>query len=138
MEELDRKSDYERVSFKAKIIQLGDPIKVGAGLQKQDVTISDQTGAAKLTVWEKNIGLLSLDSSYEFSQFIVQTYRNEKSLSWPKEGASFAPIDDKGVIAEDDLPETCTTHRSAKSSECFPYSTQDYTLREQGAHVGLF
>ena len=108
LEELERKHDYDIVNFKAKVIKIGDPVQVTPKLRKQEVTPANKSGASKLTVWKQNIGILrvlSLYSSYELTQFSVCTYRNEKSLSWPKDGASYSEFEDIGDMVEDDLPE---------------------------------
>ena len=114
LEELESKHDYETVNFTAKVVRVGEPVQVTPKLRKQDVTVADKSGVCKLTVWQENIGVLHLDSSYNFAQFSVRTYRNEKGLSWPKEGASYFEVEDIGDVAEDDLPETHTNISKAQ------------------------
>ena len=71
--DLQHKKDYDRVNVRAKVLRIEDPVKVSPVLQKQDVTIADSSAAAKITLWEKSIGNLSVHKSYEFPQFAVRT-----------------------------------------------------------------
>ena len=85
--------------------------------------IADNTGRAKVTLWEQNIDALTPDSSYSLQNFVVREYKGRKYLSMPREGAEIIPIPDVGPIDTERLrfqagtPETVqrTNHRSAKA-----------------------
>ena len=109
LSDLNSRNDYDRVTIKAKVIKIDDPVKVSPTLHRQNITVADASAPAKLTLWENSIGTLTLDKSYKFCKFAVHTFRSEKYLSEPKEGASVEEIDDIGEVAEDDLPEDTVT-----------------------------
>ena len=78
LEELESKNDYDTVNFTAKVVRVGEQVMLK--LRKKDVTLSDKSEVSTLTVWQENIGVLHLNSSYKFVQFSVRTYRNEKAF----------------------------------------------------------
>lgn len=65
--------DYDKVSVKAKVLSVHPPVEVGAGLTKQDVAVSDASGAIKITLWESNVNCIKVDISYELTNFSVRT-----------------------------------------------------------------
>ncbi len=85
LDRLAAKNIYDRVSFDAKVIHIEDPVKVSGGITKQDVTIADSTFAAKISLWEDDIGLVT-DKSYRYTNVVVHVYQLSKYLSKPKEG----------------------------------------------------
>ena len=112
--DLEKRNDYDRVTVTAKVIRIEDPVKVSPVLRKQNITIADTTTAVKLTLWEDAIGKLTLNKTYQFTQFTVRTYQSEKYLSLPREGATFVEVEDMGVVAEDDLPDDSVLISQAK------------------------
>ena len=78
LDQLESKNTFEKVTVTIKAIHLEEPVKVAGGLQKQDVTIADSHGAAKLTLWEADIGKISENKSYQLSNVIVHTYQQQK------------------------------------------------------------
>lgn len=46
LKDLSDKPIYSNVSFEAKVINLGDPVKLSGGLSKQEVIVADSTAAA--------------------------------------------------------------------------------------------
>ena len=104
LENLQNKCNFEKVTFSAKAIRVDDPIRVGAGKTKQDIAVADASSTARVTLWENDIGKLTQDVSYKFTNLIVRTYNREKYLSLPKEGATIEEIEDIGNVDED---ETC-------------------------------
>ena len=104
LSQLQDKALYDTVTIRAKVLQVHPPVHVSPTLDKQDITISDSTAAAKLTLWQTKINSLEVGQCYEFKSFTVQSYRGDKHLSWPKEGAEAVPIGDLGKVAEDILP----------------------------------
>ena len=105
--------EYASVTVKAKV-RIEDPVKVSPTLRRQNVTIADSSAAAKLTLWENSIGMLSLSKSYQFSNFSVRTYKSEKYISLPREGGTFKEIPDLADVVEDDLPNDTVVLTNAK------------------------
>ena len=87
--------------MKVKIIQEKEVIKV-KDLVKQNYLIGDASGAAILTVWEKNVGVLKQGTSYKLSGVMVRVYNNKKYLSIPKEQCDISSIDDIGDVQEEE------------------------------------
>ena len=73
-----------------------------------------------MTLWEDSIGKLCVGKCYEFVQFTVRTYKCEKYLSLPREGATFTEISDIGEVAVDDLPDDSVQFTNAKTAYTVP------------------
>ena len=106
--DIDSCNNYDKVSISGKVIRVQSPVKLARGLTKQDVTLADKTGAIKVTLWQNFVGCLQDESRYELTNLNVRTYKYEKYLSVPKEGAGIHEISDIGPVAEDDLPDETT------------------------------
>lgn len=102
---LDDKNTFDRVSLAAKVLNVEEPSKVSGDLTKQDITIADRTAAARMTLWEADIGHRK---SYKLT-IVVHTYQGSKYLTMPKEGANLDEIADIGEVAADDIPENVVT-----------------------------
>ena len=77
---IDSCNNYDKVSISAKVLSIQTPIKVAGGLTKQEVTVADDTGAIKVTLWECFIGYLHDETSYELKNLTVRTFKGEKYL----------------------------------------------------------
>ena len=64
----------------AKVISIHPARPVSTGLL-QEITISDASGTIQLSAWETNINKLQIDTTYDFTNLYIRTYRNVKSLS---------------------------------------------------------
>ena len=89
------------MSFSAKVIHVNNPIHVSGGKIKQDVTVADPHGSVRLTVWEDDVGKFQENLSYNFHNFVVHTYMQERYISLPKDGATFKEISDIGEVHQD-------------------------------------
>ena len=114
LEILPNLSVYTEVNFKAKVIDLQKPEKISNGLTKQEVIIADLTAAARLTIWESDVATLTKDNSYYFKAMSVRSFKNEKYLTKPRDGASIEVIEDIGDVATDNLPQNTTTLHGAE------------------------
>lgn len=83
--------------------------KTGKELLKQECTISDITGCARLVLWEKDIGKLDINSSYEIKGAGVHMYQDVKYLSF-SENVEIIPIDDIGEVTADHVDENPSNH----------------------------
>ena len=84
--EIEKISDFQPISVKAKILQKSDSETVsvrGNALKKFDVVIADETKAIKLTVWE-NILNLDFGKSYIIEGVSVRSFNDEKYLTTTK------------------------------------------------------
>ena len=116
LSDLPSKQEYDRVTVKVKVIDVRDPEKVGKDKTKQDVSISDATGVATLTIWEDDINKLEPEESYQMNRLCVRSYRGKRQLSLPKNGATITKIEDIGDVQDDscDLDPVDTTIESVK------------------------
>ena len=94
LEQLPDIQNYQHVSVMIKVLRISEKQEVKAELEKQDITISDATGTARLTLWQENIGKLDVDDSYEIKDLIVNSYNGTKYLTSPKSGCTITPLDD--------------------------------------------
>ena len=67
---------FQTVSVTAKVIALSEKMEIKPQLHKQDITLSDATGTARLTVWQSNIDQLKENESYEFTDLLVNSFNN--------------------------------------------------------------
>lgn len=96
---------FAGVSFKAKVIQVDDEVVVGeSGLKIQNVIVADSTNAAKMAIWEGDIGSVEQGKSYYFEGFVINVYKNEKFFQWPRSGATVTEIEDIGKVHQNDVP----------------------------------
>ena len=100
LDELPRLENFQTVSVNVKVLHVKTKEEVKKGLVKQDCYVGDATGTAKLTLWENNVGLIVEDQCYTLSGIKVRSFKGEKYLSIPKDGFSYVPIDDIGVVQE--------------------------------------
>lgn len=101
LDNLAHMSNFDKVSFSAKVIHVNNPIHVSGGKIKQDVTVADPHGSVRLTVWEDDVGKFQENLSYNFHNFVVHTYMQERYISLPKDGATFKEISDIGEVHQD-------------------------------------
>ena len=109
-------NEFDRVTTKVKVTNVSETNVVGGGKKKkQEVTVGDKTGNARVTVWESDIGKLAVGFSYQLNRFVVRIFMGRKYLSWPPNGASTYAIDDIGDVDETLLDgETTETLVAAK------------------------
>lgn len=50
---------------------------------KQDITIADPTATATLTLWDKDVGVLEPNYSYQFNRLETRSYMGKTYLSFP-------------------------------------------------------
>ena len=72
--------------MRAKVINIEEPVKLFF-LLKPEVTIADSMLGTRLTLWESDINTLQEFESYHFERVTVRSFKNEKYLSKPKDGA---------------------------------------------------
>ncbi len=64
------------------------------------MTVSDQSGTIRLTLWQSEIDSLKLETTYSFTNLSVQTYMNTKYLSHAMSGLECSAIDDIGDVMQ--------------------------------------
>ena len=97
LDSLSKLQDYQNVNVMVKVIANHIPIEIKTGLMKQDVMIADETGKARLTLWQDDINKLEVNKSYKFQMLTVRSFNALKYLSPPKHGWSFELCDDIDV-----------------------------------------
>ncbi|XP_064399534.1 uncharacterized protein LOC135345996 [Halichondria panicea] len=89
---------YDVVSVRAKVHTVYEREILDDGKVKQDICISDASGAGRVTVWGSHVGTMAVGDSYLLSGFIVKEFRGNKYLSMRKEGSNIEKIDDVGAV----------------------------------------
>lgn len=74
LSELGSTKNYKKVITNIKVLTSIEPICLAGGKKKQDVTIGDQTGTSKVTLWGDHIDSLVLQCSYKLKNFVVREY----------------------------------------------------------------
>ncbi len=95
LKQLPQTNTYDKVMLTAKVVRVEQAAKVAGGKTKQDVIV-DAHCSARLTLWERDTDKLEVDTSYHFTNVVLNCYNNVKCLSFPRKGASFIKADDIG------------------------------------------
>ena len=90
---------FQKVTVNIKVMELKDETQV-EGKVKQDVYVADESGTARVSVWEGNVNFVKIDQSYCLKNFMVREYQSTKYLTMLKEGSQTIPIEDIGAVAE--------------------------------------
>ena len=114
LDQLDERKIFDNVCLEAKVIRVDEPVKVAGEKKKQQVIVADSTAAARLYLWEGDVGRLISGQSYKFKNIVIQSYQESKFLSIPREGATIAEIDDIGEVGEDDTADETSTVYAAE------------------------
>lgn len=114
LDALEKRNTFDTVSVDVKVLYVGEPVMVSGGIKKQDVTVADFTTAAKICLWQSDVGKMIEGKSYRLSNVVVRCYQSSKYLSVPKEGATIVEVANLGDVAEDDLAQNFVTVRGAE------------------------
>ena len=94
---------FQRVTLKVKAVKVDDAGQVSGGKMKQDITVCDATGSARLTIWADEIRKIEQGKSYLLSGMVVKEFRGRKSLSTSVDKTSeIQLIDDIGKVSTED------------------------------------
>lgn len=94
LNELNNYDEYDRVTYKALVREVGEPQTVSGGKIKQEALLCDSTGSATITLREGDVGMLILGKSYQLNRVIVRGFLGKYHLSMPPSGATAEEIDD--------------------------------------------
>ena len=90
---------FQKVTVNIKVVELKDEMQVG-GRVKRDVSVADESGTARVSVWEGNVNAMEKDQSYCLKNFMVREYQSTRFLTMAKEGSEIIPIVDIGAVTE--------------------------------------
>jgi replication factor A1 len=81
----------KRVNIEAKVVEKGETREVTSKFKDQTykvatVTISDETGTIKLTLWNEQIGQVNVDNTVKIENGYVTSFRGETQLNVGKYG----------------------------------------------------
>ena len=117
LSDLSTKNTFDKVSVPAKVLRVDDPVKVSDNLTKQDIVVVDSTSAAKLTVWEANVGCVTEGESYRFVNLVVRSYQHSKYLSLLKDGGHIEKSTTLVMLLKMTLPKTLSQFMELKLLE---------------------
>ena len=98
LDTLQQKELFQKVTVTIKVCEVKDPITISEK-SMQDVIIADKSSAARVALWEDNIGIMQQGSSYTLKNFVVRVFQSIKYLTMVGEGAELIPIRDIGIVA---------------------------------------
>jgi len=83
---LDKKSDRDVVTLKAKVLQNLEVSSIYSRIMKKDLNtcdlvLGDNTGAIVITVWEENIDKVNVNDSYYFHLVTVNSFQRKQLTS---------------------------------------------------------
>jgi replication factor A1 len=85
------KDGMKRVNIEAKVVEKGETREVTSKFKDQTykvatVTISDETGTIKLTLWNEQIDKVNVDNNVKIENGYVTSFRGETQLNVGKYG----------------------------------------------------
>ena len=84
LDQLATLPEHTCVTVRGTVTKVHTPQRVGQRrVLKQDITIADQTASATITLWEKHVGSIDLDCTYQFNRLETCTYKDKIYLSFP-------------------------------------------------------
>ena len=98
-------NQYDRVTCRAKIIQIKESQSVSTGKLKQEIIIADSTARAALTLWEDDVDSLKTNYTYRFNRLSVNKYAGRTELTLPQYGSTIEPIDNDNLMEDILVPE---------------------------------
>ena len=97
LDKIDEMDIYQRVSVTVKVLQVGAENILG-NKKMQEVTISDATSTAIVTLWEDHIGQLEKGASYYLTGFTIKEYKDQRYLTMSRVECRITQIDDVGQV----------------------------------------
>ena len=115
---------YDKVTVTAKVTTMHEAVQL-TEKRKQDVSISDASGSAKLVLWEEDIDCVRAGKSYIMKNLIVGVYLGPKYLS---KGVStnIQQISDIGIMS--------STSSTGDSAEELLNTTANYCRRSRAGN----
>ena len=103
IDQLDERQPYDKISVRIKTLKILRNSTTENGKNIQHVLIADATGLCKCTLWEDFMGQLQPGKSYCLSDFYIQEFLNNRSLSNSMQGSKIDEIPevDVGSVNED-------------------------------------
>ena len=104
LEEIQELENRKKINVRVKVTAVHDPVQLIEKI-KQEVFLSDQSGSAKLVLWEDNINSLEKGRGYLMKNLVVQSYQCNKHLI-KGESTTIEIIDDIGAVCSGNSEET--------------------------------
>ena len=74
-----------------KVVELEDETQVGERV-KRDVSVADESGVARVSVWEGNVNAVEKDRSYCLKNLMVREYQRQNTSRWPRKAPKSSPL----------------------------------------------
>ena len=71
---------FQKVTVNIKVVELKDETQVG-GRVKRGVSVADESGTARVSVWEGNVNAMEKYQSYCLKNFMVREYQSTRYLT---------------------------------------------------------
>ena len=88
---LESLDDFQKVTVNIKVVELEDETQVGERV-KRDVSVADESGVARVSVWEGNVNAMEKDRSYCLKNFMVREYQRQNTSRWPRKAPKSSPL----------------------------------------------
>ena len=91
---------FQRVTIKAKVLEIRDTSKLDDGRQVQQVVVADDTTTVEVALWQEFVDAVSLGKSYEFGNLMVKTFNDRITSFTPRQNVNIKEIEDlKNVVS---------------------------------------
>ena len=84
------------MNIRVKVLNVANPQKI-TEKNTQNVMVADETGCAKLTLWEQHVGCVELNKSYYLRNMLLRVYYGERYLATAKHDSTITPTEDVNV-----------------------------------------
>ena len=94
---------HKSYDFCVKVLDLGEEVLVSSGLKKQDLVVADNTGSARFTIWQDEIGTMTKNNSYHVRYAVVREFRGQRFFSTSKKGTTIQKAEDLGDVIKGEV-----------------------------------
>ena len=101
--QFSRMEVFQKVTVNVKVLEVKETVPI-AGKRKQDIIIADQTGTAKVSLWEEHIDTMRDGACYQLKNFTIRDFQSTRYLSMSKEGTEITST----VAQQSDTEEVIT------------------------------
>lgn len=94
IEEVKHQLPFQRVTVKAKVVDIGDSSSLFDGRTVQNIVIADITASIRISLWQEFVNTVTLGKSYKFTNVTVKAFDGMNTLFTPKQEATIELIED--------------------------------------------
>ena len=87
---LESLDEFQKVTVNIKVVELKDETQLSWGGSKRDISVADESGMARVSVWEGNVNAMEKDQSYCLTW--CDSIRGQNTSRWPRKAPKSSPM----------------------------------------------